>query len=121
MKMVFVSTKILFASTILIYFGGALINGNEDILICHKQLKQLKEDVKGWEKRCVNETLGSVEEIQRYFNERQRPLNETQRYFNERRREINSSGCMAEKKYLQERMRLHTKICFYEGKLINIF
>ena len=103
------------------HFCGTLINCNEDISICHEQIKQLKEDVKDWEKRCVNETLESMEEIQRYFNGTQQFPDETQRYFNERRREINSSGCMIEKKYVQERMRIHTKTCFYEGKLIDIF
>ncbi|XP_028418925.1 low-density lipoprotein receptor-related protein 4-like [Dendronephthya gigantea] len=105
----------LFALTILIHFGGNLINCNEDIPICDEQLKQLKEDVKDWEKRCVNESLENLDEMERYFTESQRSDNETQRYFNERRRENNSSGCTAEKEYLQERMRMHSEMCFYDG------
>ncbi|XP_028410800.1 pro-epidermal growth factor-like [Dendronephthya gigantea] len=114
-NMAFVSTKMLFALTILIYFGGNLINCNEDIPICDKQLKQLKEDVKDWEKRCVKQRLQNLDEIERYFTESQRSDNETQRYFNERRRENNSPGCTAEKEYLQERMRMHSEMCFYDG------
>ncbi|XP_028415476.1 low-density lipoprotein receptor-related protein 4-like [Dendronephthya gigantea] len=115
MEMPFVSTKMLFALTILIYFGGNLINCNEDIPICDEQLEQLKEDVKDWEKRCVNESLENLNEIERYFAESRRYDNVTQRYFNERRREDNSSGCTAEKEYLQERMRMHSEMCFYDG------
>ncbi|XP_028418865.1 low-density lipoprotein receptor-related protein 4-like [Dendronephthya gigantea] len=114
-KMAFVSTKMLFALKILIYFGGNLINCNEDIPICDKQLKKLKEDVKNWEKRCVNESLKNLDDIERYFTESQLYNFETQQYFNERRRENNSPGCTTERKYLQERMRMHSKMCFYDG------
>ncbi|XP_028416145.1 pro-epidermal growth factor-like [Dendronephthya gigantea] len=96
-KMAFVSTKILFALTILMYFGGTLINCNEDIPICDKQLKQLKEEVKNWERRCVNESLGNLDEVK-----------------NKRRRENNSPGCTAEKEYFQARMRMHSQMCFYD-------
>ena len=119
MRMVFVSTKIVFALTILLHFWGTLIVCNKDISICHTELKQLKEDVKNWEKRCVNESLKNLDEIQRYFKEYKLSSTEIQEYFNERRREKNSSGCMAEKEYLQERMRMHSKMCFYEGKFID--
>ena len=83
------------------------------------QLKQLKVDVKNWEKRCVNKKLGSVKEIQQYLNERQRSSAETRRYFNERRGDNNSPGCLAEKEYLRVRMRIHSKMCFYDGKIIS--
>ena len=109
----------LFAVTILIHFCGTLIVCNEDILICHTELKQLKKDVKNWEKRCVNESLKNFDEIQRYFNEYKLSSHEIQEYFKESRGESNSSGCMAEKEYLQDRMRMHSKMCFYEGKFID--
>ncbi|XP_028416108.1 low-density lipoprotein receptor-related protein 4-like [Dendronephthya gigantea] len=115
MEMRFVSTKMLFALTILIYFGGNLINCDEDIPICDEQLKQLKEDVNDWEKRCVNDSMENLDEMERYFTESQRSDNETQRYLNERRGENNSPGCTAEKEYLQERMRMHSDMCFYDG------
>ena len=102
MGLVFVSTKILFASLILIYFGGTQIICNEDIPVCDKQLKQLKEDAKNWERRCLDERLGNIKDIYHFF---------------ENRSESNSPSCSAEKKYLQNRMRMHSKMCFYDGKL----
>ncbi|XP_028412347.1 pro-epidermal growth factor-like [Dendronephthya gigantea] len=121
-NMAFVSTKMLFALTILIYFGGNLINCNEDIPICDEQLKQLKEDVENWEKSCVKQRLRNLHEFERYFPralwydwEARRYSWEVRRYLNEHRREDNSSGCTAEKEYLQERMRMHSEMCFYDG------
>ena len=72
---------------IFIYFGGKLIVCNEDIPICAQRLEELKKYVKDWEQRCLDET----------------------------RHEINSPCCKAEKEYFQERMRMHTKMCLYEG------
>ena len=102
MGLVFVSTKILFASLILIYFGGTQIICNEDIPVCDKQLKQLKEDAKDWERRCVFQRLGNITDID---------------HSSGNRLELNSRSCLARKEYLQDRMRMHSKTCFYDGKL----
>ncbi|CAB3995853.1 Hypothetical predicted protein [Paramuricea clavata] len=72
---------------ILIYFGGKLIVCNKNIPICDQLLKEHKKYVKDWEQRCLSES----------------------------RHEINSPCCKAEKDYFQERMRMHTKMCLYEG------
>ena len=86
-RLILSSTKIMIGLIILIYFGGKLIVCNEDIPICAQRLEELKKYVKDWEERCLNET----------------------------RHEINSPCCKAEKDYFQERMRMHTKMCLYEG------
>ena len=85
-----VSTKIVIGFLFLIHFGGTLTTCNENIPHCDKHLTKLKRDVKDWQERCLNE-IGH---------------------------EINSPCCQAEKDYLQERMRKHTEMCFYSGKLI---
>lgn len=118
-RIVIVSTKILFAFTILIYFGGTLIICNEDVPVCDMRLKQIKGDVKNWERKCVNQILESMNEIEHTLKERYRPRKGARQYFNERRHETNSSGCVAEKDYIQERIRMHSKMCFYDGKLID--
>ena len=85
-----VSTKIGIGFLFLIHFGGTLTTCNENIPHCDKHLTELKRDVMDWQERCLNKTG----------------------------HEINSSCCQAEKDYLQERMRKHTEMCFYSGKLI---
>ena len=92
-KLMLTSTKIMIGLIILIYFGGTLIVCNENIPICDQRLKELKKYVKDWEQRCLSET----------------------------RDEISSPCCKAEKDYFQERMRMHTKMCFYEGNKIFYF
>ena len=92
-RLIFTSTRIMIGLIILIYFGGTLIICNEDIPICEQRLKELKEYVKDWEQRCLDEA----------------------------RYEINSQCCKAEKEYFQERMRMHTKMCFYEGNEMFYF
>jgi hypothetical protein len=52
--MIFVATKVVVGFLILIYFGGSLVICNEDIPFCDKRLKELKNDVKDWRKRCLN-------------------------------------------------------------------
>ena len=85
-----VSTKIVIGFLFLIHFGGTLTTCNENIPHCDKHLTELKRDVKDWQERCLNETG----------------------------HEINSSCCQAEKDYFQQRMRKHTEMCFYSGKLL---
>ena len=84
-----ISTKYIFGLLFLIYFGGTLTTGNEEIPWCKKHLNELKKDVQHWQKRCLNETG----------------------------QEIDSSCCKAEKDYFKERMRMHTEMCFYSGNL----
>ncbi|XP_028406482.1 low-density lipoprotein receptor-related protein 1B-like [Dendronephthya gigantea] len=71
----------------LMYIGGVLVNCNDDIPFCRKHLKKLKEEIRDWRERCLNES----------------------------RHEIISSSCGAEKEYYKERMRTHSKMCFYAG------
>ena len=86
-RLMLTSRKVIIGLIILIYFGGSLIICNEGIPICDHRLKELKEYVKDWEGRCLDET----------------------------RYEINSQCCKAEKEHFQKRMRMHTKMCFHEG------
>ena len=83
-----ISTKNIFDLLVLIYFGGTLTTGNEEISWCEKHLNKLNEDVQYWQSRCLIET-----------------------------RQVIDSSCKAEKDYFKERMRMHTEICFYSGNL----
>lgn len=86
----FVSTKVIHGFLVLIYFGGTFTICNENIPSCDEGLKELKNDVERWQRRCLNENGY----------------------------EINSSCCKTEKDYFQERMRKNTEMCFYSGKEI---
>lgn len=86
-KALLISTKIVIGFLILIYFGGTQITCNKDIPYCHHSLNELKKDVEDWEERCLNET----------------------------RHQINSSCCNSERDFFQEKMRMHTEMCFYSG------
>ena len=88
-RSILLSRKAILDIIILIYFGGRFIVCNKDIPSCDQHLKKLKEDVKEWKQRCSNETG----------------------------HEINSKCCKAEKAYNQDRMRTHSKMCFYKGTL----
>ena len=92
-RLILTSTTVMIGLIILIYFGGSLVICNEHIPICDQRLTELKKYVKNWEQRCLSET----------------------------RQEINSPCCKAEKDYFQERMRMHTKMCLYEGNKIFYF
>ena len=81
------SIKVIVGIVMLIYFGSQLALANEDIPFCHKQLKELKDDVKDWKKRCTADNY----------------------------RERNITQCNEEKKYNQARIRKHTSQCFYDG------
>ncbi|CAB4034906.1 Hypothetical predicted protein, partial [Paramuricea clavata] len=85
-KLIFVATKITVAFLILIYFGASLVMCNEDISFCDERLKELKQDVKDWNKRCVN-TQG---------------------------KDIDTPCCETEKQYNKEKMNMQTKLCFYK-------
>ncbi|CAB4028386.1 Hypothetical predicted protein, partial [Paramuricea clavata] len=54
-RLMLTSTKVIIGLIILIYFGGTLIICNEGIPICDHRLNELKECVKDWEGRCLNE------------------------------------------------------------------
>ena len=82
-----ISTKNIFGLLVFIFFRGTLTTGNEDIPWCDKHLSKLRKDVQDWQKRCLTETG----------------------------QEIDSSCCKAEKDYFEERMRMHTEMCFYSG------
>ena len=86
-RLVFISTKITVGLLILIYFGASLVNCNEDILFCDEDLKKLKADVETWSKTCWNNTDQGN----------------------------SAPRCRAEKEYNQDRMRMHTEMCFYPG------
>ena len=86
-RFLLIPTKIAIGFLILIYFGGTQITCNDDIPYCQDSLHELKKDVQHWQEKCLNET----------------------------RHQINSSCCNAEKDFFQERMRMHTEICFYSG------
>ena len=86
-RMIFISTKIIVGFLVLIYFGGRVVICNEDIPFCDNRLKELKNDVKDWRKRCLNDA-GRV---------------------------LNSPCCAAENEYNQNRMSMQTKLCFYKG------
>ena len=80
------SIKIM-VGIVLMCFGSQLTLANEEIPFCDKQLKELKDDVNDWNKRCM------VDESQ----------------------ELNTPECNAEKTYHQARMKKHTSQCFYDG------
>ena len=86
---ILLSKKIILGMIILKYFGGTLIFCNKDIPFCDQHLKKLKEDVKEWKQRCSSETGD----------------------------EINSECCKNEKDYNQDRIKRHTKMCFYKGTI----
>ena len=83
-------TKITLGLFILIHFGASLVNCDEDIPFCKESLKALKDDLKDWQERCLNNTL-------------------------EYSRDIDTLCCNAEKEYIQNRRKIHRKLCFYKG------
>ena len=89
-KLTLISTKFIVGFLILIYFAGRLVICNKDIPVCDESYKKLGEEMKDWRKRCLN---GS--------------------------QELNSTCCKAEKGYSKERIRIHKKMCFYEGTVIS--
>ena len=86
----FIATKIILGLFILIYFDASLVICDEDIPFCKESLKALKDDLKDWQKRCLNNTL-------------------------EYSQDINTTCCNAEKGYIQSRRRMQRKLCFYKG------
>ena len=86
-RLVFVSTKIIVGFFILMYFGASLVFGNEDIPFCKKRLTAVKDDVKDWQEKCVND----------------------------KGKDIGTTCCKAKKEYNQKRMSMQTKLCFYKG------
>ncbi len=86
-RLVFVSTKIIVGFLILMYFGASLVFCNDDIPFCKKRLTALKDDVKDWQEKCMNDTG----------------------------QDLNTTCCKAKKKYNQKRMSMQTKLCFYKG------
>jgi hypothetical protein len=92
-KLTFVATKITVAFLMLIYFGASLVMCNEDISFCDKRLKELKHDVKDWNKRCVN-TQGN---------------------------DTGTPCCETQKQYSMERMNMQTKLCFYKGNNNSVY
>ena len=86
-RQIFPSTKTIFGIVILMYFGSHVAFANRYISSCNKQLKQLKEDVKNWNERCIDDD---------YL-------------------ERNTTRCKEEGRYNQARIRKHTSQCFYEG------
>ena len=85
--LILLSRKTILRIIILIYFGGTLIVSNKDIPFCDHRLKKLKEDMKEVKQRCSNET----------------------------EHQNKSTCCTAETAYSQDRMRMHSKMCFYKG------
>ena len=86
----FTATKIILGIFILMYFGASLVNCDEDIRFCKESLKELKNDLKDWKVRCLDNTL-------------------------EFSRDINTRCCNTEKKYIQIRRKMQRKLCFYKG------
>jgi hypothetical protein len=86
-RMIFIATKVIVSFLILTNFGGSLVTCNEDIPFCDKRLIELKNDVKNWRKRCLNDTV----------------------------RVLNSSCCAAENEQNKQRMKMQTQLCFYKG------
>ena len=81
------SIKIMVGIVMLMYFGSQLTFASEDIPFCQKHLKELKDDVSDWNKRCMIS----------------------------KSRELNTPECNAEKTHHQDRIRKHTRQCFYDG------
>ena len=81
------ATKIILGLFILIYFGASLVICDEDIAFHLKNVKDLEDDVKDWEGRCLKETL----------------------------HDLGTPCCNAEKQYNQNRRRMQRKLCFYKG------
>lgn len=81
-----ISTNLLVGFLILIYVAGNLVICNKDIPICDKRWQELGKETKDWRERCLNGN-----------------------------RELNSLSCKAEKDYFKGRIRMHKKMCFYEG------
>ena len=87
-RVIFISTKIIFGLLILINFRATLVACNEDIPFCHESLEALKDDVKDWQERCMQ---------------------------NKKLHDRHTPCCKAEEEYNQNRRRLHRKLCFYKG------
>jgi hypothetical protein len=92
-KLIFFATNITVAFLILIYFGASLVMCNEDISFCDNHLKRLKQDVKDWNKRCVN-AQGN---------------------------DTGTPCCETQKQYNKERMNMQTKLCFYKGNNNSVY
>ncbi len=60
-RLVFVSTKIIVGFLILMYFGASLVFCNDDIPFCKKRLTALKDDVKDWQEKCVNDKVQDID------------------------------------------------------------
>ena len=84
------SIKIIVDILMLMYFGSQLTFAKKDIPFCQKQLKEIKDDVKDWNERCMVDSY----------------------------RERNTPQCNKKKKYNQASIRNHTNQCFYKGKYI---
>ena len=82
-----ISTKIIFGFPIVIYFLASAVICNENIPFCQERLKALMDDVKDWEKRCVDS----------------------------QGHDLATPHCKAEKRCNQDRMKLGRKMCFYKG------
>jgi hypothetical protein len=84
---IFTATKIILGLFILIYFGASLVICDEDLAFHLKSVKELEDDVKDWEGRCLDKEL----------------------------RDLGTPCCNAEKEYNQYRRQKQRKLCFYKG------
>ena len=73
---------------ILMHFGASLVFCNDDIPFCKKRLTALKDDVKDWQEKCVNDKVQDID---------------------------TTTCCKAKKEYNQKRMSMQTELCFYKG------
>jgi hypothetical protein len=85
---IFTATEIILGLFILFSFCASLVICDEDIAFHLKSVKQLEDDVKHWEGRCLNKELHN----------------------------IGTPCCNAEKEYNKNRRRMQRKLCFYKGK-----
>lgn len=91
--MILMSTRTTVTFLILICFGKTLVICNEDIPICNKKLKELRGDVSDWKKKCSTQS----------------------------QQENDSPICETQQDYHQERMRMLSQMCFYEGSFCLTF
>ena len=90
------ATTIILGLFILICFGASVITCNEaieNVPFCKESLKELKDDVKDWQKICKDDQLY----------------------------DIDTPCCNAEKEYIKNRRRIQRKLCFFKGNHLTIF
>ena len=87
-KWIFGPTKRCLGVFIFIYFWATMVTCDEQIPFCKDYLKALQENLKDWQKRCLNDKLY----------------------------DIDTPCCKVEKEYIQRRRRTQLKLCFIKGK-----